>query len=52
MTPKPVGQSLTYPCPHKHTGDWCGGIAALMNNVYECQRCYSTWNLNGEPTSK
>lgn len=52
MTPKPSGQSLAYPCPHAYAGEWCGGIAALINNVYECSVCSATWHLDGTPKTE
>lgn len=49
MTPKPENQSITYPCPAAYQGDWCGGIAALIKDQYECQKCLAVWQLDGTP---
>lgn len=52
MTPKPAGQSLVYPCPNAYQGEFCGGIAALVNGQYVCMKCAWTWNIHGQPTGE
>jgi hypothetical protein len=39
--------SRFYPCVAQ--ARTCGGIAALTQHHYVCQRCGSMWDRNGDP---
>lgn len=44
--------SRFYPCNELVGGDWCGGIAALVNQRFTCGRCGKQWDENGNPVIK
>ena len=46
---KKVKDSRFYPCPHTYDGEFCGGIAALVDDEYRCHRCHFVWDINGQP---
>lgn len=50
---KELKYSRFWPCEVLFPAGWCGGIAALINGRYECQKCDATWQKDGDahPTS-
>lgn len=44
--------SRFWPCKTLFYDGWCGGIGALIGNLYQCNRCAHAWDRNGDPVRR
>jgi hypothetical protein len=44
---RPHKFSRFWPCEVRFRTGYCGGIAALINDIYQCQRCHAEWFQDG-----